>query len=274
MTMTATTSYAPSTAHGSSRSHRARTAWTVVGAVLAVAAIAYATINLVSAFAFARHSFTRTFSANVRDVDISNSAGSVHVESGAADRVVVSGKGVKGLTRPSHHETLRDGDLDVGARCPLSVTSICTMNFTINVPNGTPVKVHASGGGVTIDDATGTVDADASGGGVHVRGARGALRLHSSGGGVTAEDVRSSDVTVSSSGGGVKLFFLTPPTNVHVSSSGGGVTIVLPDTADTYRLDVSSSGGGTHRDVRSDPASNRVIDAHSSGGGVTVRYGP
>jgi hypothetical protein len=271
MTMTATTSYPPSTAH---RSHGARTAWTVAGAVLAVAAIAYATINVVSAFAFARHSFTRTFSADVRDVDISNSAGSVHVQPSRADRVVVSGKGVKGLTKPSHHETLRDGRLDVGANCPISLSSICTMNFTISVPNGTPVVAHASGGGITIDDATGAVDADASGGGVHVRGARGPLRLDSSGGGVTAEDVRSADVTVSSSGGGVKLFFLTPPTNVHVSSSGGGVTIVLPDTADTYSLDVSSSGGGTHRDVRSDPASNRVIAAHSSGGGVTVRYGP
>jgi hypothetical protein len=271
MTMTATTSSAPSTLP---RSHRARTAWTVAGAVLAVAAIAYAAINVVSAFAFARHSFTRTFSGEVRDVDVSNSAGSVHVESSAADRVVVSGKGVKGLTKPSHHETLRDGRLDVGATCPISVTSICTMNFTISVPNGTPVTVHAGGGGVTIDDATGPVDADASGGGVHVRGAQGPLRLHSSGGGITAEDVRSSDVTASSSGGGVRLFFLAPPTNVHVSSSGGGVTIVLPDTADAYRLDVSSSGGGAHRDVRSDPASNRVIDAHSSGGGVTVRYGP
>jgi hypothetical protein len=269
--MTATTSYAP---RATVRTGRSRTAWTVTGTLLAVIAIAYATINVVSAFAFARHSFTQTFTGDVRDVDVSNSAGSVHLESGPADRVEVFGKGVKGLTKPSHHETLHDGQLDVGAKCPVSVTSICSMNLTITVPAGTPVRVHASGGGITIDNATGPIDADASGGGVRVRGAHDTLRLHSSGGGITAEDVQSADVTASSSGGGVKLFFVTPPQNVHVSSSGGGVTVVLPNTSDTYRLDVSSSGGGTHRDVRSDPASDRVIDAHSSGGGVTVRYGP
>jgi hypothetical protein len=272
MTMTTTT-----TSYGvraPQRSRRARTAWTALGATLAVLAIAYATINLVSAFAFARHSFTRTFAGEVHDVDVSNGAGSVHLEAGAADRVEVLGKGVKGLTKPSHHETLRDGHLEAGAKCPVSVTSICSMNLTITVPSGTPMRVHASGGGITIDDATGPVDADASGGGVTVNRAEGTLRLHSSGGGVTANDVRSTDVRASSSGGGVTLVFTTPPQNVHVSSSGGGVTVVLPNTSDSYRLDVSSSGGGTHRYVRSDPASNRVIDAHSSGGGVTVRYGP
>jgi DUF4097 and DUF4098 domain-containing protein YvlB len=268
--MTTTTGYAPPP----TRSSRGRTAWTVAGTVLALAAIAYTTINVVSAFAFARHSFSRTFSGDVRDVDISNDAGSVHIESGASGRVEVAGKGVQGITKPSHHETLRDGHLDVGARCELSLSSICSMNLTITVPAGTPITVHASGGGITIDDARGPVDASSSGGAVHVNGAHSSLRLQSSGGGITARDVRSAAVSASSSGGGVKLFFITPPQNVQASSSGGGVTIVLPNTADAYRLDVSSSGGGTHRDVRSDPASDRVIDAHSSGGGVTVRYGP
>jgi hypothetical protein len=269
--MTTTTAYPASR---TMRSSRGRTAWTVTGTVLALAAIAYTTINVVSAFAFARHTFTRTFSGEVRDVNISNDAGSVHLETGPSGRVEVAGKGVQGITKPSHHETLRNGHLDVGARCGISLSSICSMNLTITVPAGTPITVHASGGGITIDDARGPVDADSSGGGVRVHGARSTLRLRSSGGGITANDVRSTTVDASSSGGGVKLFFVTPPENVHASSSGGGVTVVLPNTGDAYRLDVSSSGGGTHRDVRSDPASDRVIDAHSSGGGVTVRYGP
>jgi hypothetical protein len=82
----------------------------------------------------------------------------------------------------------------------------------------------------------------------------------------------SSAVQAESSGGGVHLSFVQPPTNVDVTSSGGSVTVDLPDTGDFYRVDASASGGSVRNGVRTDPSSARVIHATSSGGGVRVDY--
>jgi hypothetical protein len=238
-----------------------------------VLAIAYTTITVVSLFAFARHQFTRTIPETVRSIEVHNSAGSVHVIVGERADVVVEGKGVRGLSHPTHHEAVAAGRLSVDAHCGASFLSLCTMNLTLHVPPGVPVTLRSSGGGITVDGATAFVDASSSGGGVHVNGASGELRLDSSGGGVTATGLRSSAVTASSSGGGVHLTFAASPTNVHASSSGGGVTIDLPHNSDAYKVDAGSSGGGTHVDVRTDPDGDRTIYAHSSGGSVHVQYG-
>ena len=257
-------------------SRRGATAWIIGGTALAVLSISWGTFNAVGALAFDRQHFTRTLHGSVLDISVKNDAGRVHIIAGnrADGNVVVVGKGVRGLTKPEHHESLRDGHLVITSKCPLSLSSICSMNLTVSVPDGAPITLRASGGSAIIDGATAAVDADSSGGGVRVNGARGVLHLTSSGGGVTARGVDSSKVDASSSGGGVKLVFTTPPTDVHVSSSGGGVTIELPNTGDAYRVDVGSSGGSANNQVNTSNTSRRVIDAHSSGGAVTVRYRP
>jgi hypothetical protein len=51
------------------------------------------------------------------------------------------------------------------------------------------------------------------------------------------------------------------------------VLVRLPRDEDiSYDVDVSSSGGGTGVEVRTDPSAERTVVAHSSGGRVDVVY--
>jgi hypothetical protein len=68
------------------------------------------------------------------------------------------------------------------------------------------------------------------------------------------------------------LSFDTPPTNVTARSSAARVIVEVPQTADEYVVDASSSASSTKVSVRSNPAATRHITAHSSGGRVEVRY--
>ncbi len=52
------------------------------------------------------------------------------------------------------------------------------------------------------------------------------------------------------------------------------MTVLLPQGSATYRVSAKTSAGSENVDVRTDPASDRVIDVHSSAGSVRVAYGP
>jgi hypothetical protein len=262
-----TTTFTPTTPKRS-----ARAAWLVPGLVLGLAAVAWGTINVVSAFAYDRVAFTTRVTQTVTAVEVRADAGHVNIVEAAPGDVFVSGSGTRGLSAPSHDVTVVNGRLVVTSKCAVVINTFCRLDLIVNVPPSVPVVVHASGGGITVGGRFTNVDASSSGGAIHVGGASGRLRLHSSGGGIKATNITSTAVDASSSGGHVTLTFAAPPTSVKASSSGGGVTVTLPQTNDTYQVHASSSGGGVHTNVRTDPTSTRVVDVHSSGGGVTVQY--
>ncbi len=253
--------------------HSASVAWLTGGAILAATAITFGVLNVVGLLAYQKLHFATALPATIRSVDINNDAGHVHVFTATSGSYRIEGNGVRGLSKPTHHEQVANGRLVASAECRNLFSGTCDMNLDVYVPAGVAVHVRASGGGITLTGAVGNVDASSSGGGVTVDGARGGdVRLHSSGGSVNATGLAASTVDASSSGGHVELAFDTAPNNVHATSSGGHVTVTLPHTSDLYRVSVSSSGGSTHDNVRTDPTSDRTIDAHSSGGGVTVQY--
>jgi len=262
---------ARSPAGGRSR-RRARTAWLVVGGILTVASVAWVAIGVIDLLAHERSHTVATITQPVRVIDVSNSAGSVRIEGTTAKEITVDASLSRGLGRPSHREEVEGDRLVVRAHCPAVISNFCNVTYRVSVPAGTNVRVRASGGGITLSSLDGTIDASSSGGGVHLSNTRGPLYLRSSGGGINATGLRSDRVDASSSGGGVHLAFTDPPTSVVASSSGGSVTVEVPDTADAYRVNVSSSDGRARTSVRTDPTSTRVIRATSSGGGVTVRY--
>ena len=48
--------------------------------------------------------------------------------------------------------------------------------------------------------------------------------------------------------------------------------VEVPDGPEGYDVDADADGGSADVDIRTDPASERVIDAHANGGKVVVRY--
>ncbi len=274
-------------------SRRTRMAWLVPGLVLLAASVLWAVWSGVELLGRRTERFTQQFapeelSAPVTALDI-DTHGTIRVTGNDGDTVVVERRVVRSLRSPEVSMRIDGSSLVLRGRCP-AVSSFCSVDWTVSVPRGVTVRARASAGGVRVTSIDGPVDADSSGGsiraeattgrltlvssggGVELVGTVGAVRASSSGGGVRGDDVRSADVDATSSGGGVTLRFAAAPTSVRASSSGGGVTIELPRDESSYRTDVSSSGGDTSVDVRSDPAATRSITADSSGGSVRVRY--
>lgn len=253
----------------------AKKLWVGVGSVFAIASLGWGTFQVTNLLAFDkqefREGFTATEAADVANVDIDNETGSVEIIGTDREDILIEGEIFRGLQSPDHDERIVGDTLEIDASC-FGAASFCSVNYDIQVPRDSAVKVRAAGGGIRVSNVTGPQDLDSSGGGVRVEGASGDLRLRASGGGIDAALLESTNVDADASGGGVTLQFVDAPRDVRAESSGGGVTIVLPDTPELYDVDASSSDSDVSRDIRSDPDSDRTIRARSSEGSVTVRY--
>lgn len=249
-----------------------RRAWMVAGSVLAVVTLTFGTLQVVGLIARSEERRHDVVTVPIRQVDIRSGAGGLTILRSVDASTVIDRKLVRGLTRP--RSTFRvDGDrLVIDSRCRGFLGGSCSVDLVVAVPDGARVTAQASGGGIRATDVGGPLVLRASGGGINVTGGLGPLDLDASGGGVRVQETAASRVVADSSGGGVRLGFARPPSDVDADSSGGGVTVEVPADATTYQVDARASGGGTRVDIRTDPVGERRIKARSSGGGVTVRY--
>jgi hypothetical protein len=255
--------------NGSRKSSRA---WLIGGSFFSVVLLAFGVMQGVGLLAHKRHRNHSVVTAPVRSVDISSGGGSVSVVGTTGRNVVIDAAVSEGLFAATNQVAVQGDRLVVRSSCPPLFNPFCKVDYTVQMPQALPLRIHSSGGGIYVDGVTGDLDLASSGGGVHVTGSRGRLLLRSSGGGIGATETLSTTADASSSGGGIRLAFSQPPNLVRAGSSGGGITIQLPHTSDTYRVDIGSSGGSSHNDVRTDPTSTRLIHARSSGGSVRVQY--
>lgn len=154
------------------------------------------------------------------------------------------------------------------------------VKFTVTVPASFHARLKTSGGGITINDLTGTVNARTSGGGLRFARVRGPLDGHTSGGGIRVADCEGA-IKISTSGGGIDVNggsgqldgdtsggsvtvrnFRGP---ARVETSGGGITIENV----AGKVDGSTSGGSISAVFSTPPAGE--VKLHTSGGGVTMR---
>jgi hypothetical protein len=251
-------------------------AWRVVGSVVAALGLGFGTANTVSALAHDAWRQQRVIDDPVTIVDVANSTGGAVTIVGDehADAITIDMIVIRGLETPTHSERLEGNRLVVRSSCLWVVGLFCQIDYRIRVPHGVSVIAHADGRTIEVSNVDGFLDLSSSGGSVLVRGGESqSVRLDSDGGSVEATGLSAVSVEASSRGGHVLLDLATAPMSVVGSSDGGDVEIVLPDTPDVYRVDVSSNGGSTRADVRIDPASEHSITARSNGGDMIVRYG-
>jgi hypothetical protein len=254
-----------------------RWAWMAVGSVFAALLLYSSGIFVGSALARDTQTFSTEIDQPVRRVVVDNTlGGEVRIVGTDHDTVLVDAVLDRGLVAPTHTETVTDGTLELTARCdspgPIDLAAFCSVRYTVQVPSDVDVVVEADGGFVSVEGVDGDLDLSADGGTVELREVSGDVQVSSDGGSVTGTDVSSAVFTASSDGGGIDVQFSAAPQTVDASSDGGSVTLLLPDTDDTYRLDTSADGGSEVLDVRTDPASDRLITASSDGGSVTLRY--
>ena len=132
-------------------------------------------------------------------------------------------------------------------------------------------------------DITGDVDASTSGGGISIDGASGRVKAHTSGGPISATDIGGT-IDASTSGGGVTASLTGQPKGeCRFYSSGGPIVVKLPGSS-RVNLDASSSGGPVSTDFpveyRDEHQRNELraalngggplLSVHTSGGGIRI----
>ncbi|MFI6512587.1 DUF4097 family beta strand repeat-containing protein [Streptosporangium sp. NPDC050855] len=167
--------------------------------------------------------------------------------------------------------SLEGGRLKVGVTCSGIVLDNCESRHTVMIPPGVAVEVD-SDQNVSAVRLAQSLKVRAGDGDVHTRAISGPLDVVTTSGKVDLEAIRSPKVTARSSDGKLNLGFDTPPTEVEAVSGSGTVTIVLPKTADAYRVRVSSRNGQATTRVPESRDAKRSLVARSDDGNVRVRH--
>jgi Putative adhesin len=206
-----------------------------------------------------------------------------------AEQVRVKQRVVRGLRPVKVTSQVRGSTLELRGNCP-ALTSVCTVDFEIVLPDNVSLKLTSSGGDVTVRnqlaglaaessggdvslfDVTGAIEARSSGGSLLFERVDGPIKANTSGGKVMGVALKSSDAAFSSSGGDVNVTFVVAPQRVKATSSGGDVVVALPRGPEVYAAIAESSGGDKSIDVRTDPESPNKVEARSSGGDARIEY--
>ncbi|RPH96637.1 MAG: hypothetical protein EHM72_14355 [Calditrichaeota bacterium] len=153
------------------------------------------------------------------------------------------------------------------------------VHFVIQVPHEYNVNLKTSGGGISVDELAGRVDAKTSGGGLKFGKIDGPVLGRTSGGGIVLQectgtaDVRTSgggidigqvngDVEAHTSGGSLKI--VQAVGTVDASTSGGSITV--EEVMGTIRA--STSGGSVSAKISKQPKSDCSLT--TSGGSINV----
>jgi hypothetical protein len=242
--------------------------------LVVVVVVGFGVLNAAAALGHKTERTHRDFPGTVRSVDVSSSGGSIRLIGAQGSETTVESVIDLGLRRPWHREELEGDRLVIRSEdCGILAGALCSVDYTIHVPQGIQITAASGGGDITVSGVRGKVDLSTSGGEVQLRGAATEeARVHSSEGDITAQGLVGASVDAMSRGGAITLSFAAPPERVVADSRGGSVVIEVPDTPDAYRVLASSSGGDATTRIRTDPTSSRLIRASSSGGDVSVRY--
>jgi Putative adhesin len=252
-----------------------RRALFLVGALLALFLVIVGAYNLIDVAS--RHTKTERASYDgVRSLTIEDASDvrMLGVPAGAA--LAVETRITEGLRTPETSvEHGPGGELMLSSSCGGILGGECSVDYTINVPAGTVLRVDADAGDVVAEriETTEPLVLDTSAGDIEAFDVKApSIELSSSAGDVKASGLSAERIELHSSAGDVEASIATPPQRLRAESSAGDVELLVPDV--TYDLSASSSAGDVDARVASDPDSNRELTAHSSAGDVRVAVRP
>jgi hypothetical protein len=249
-----------------------RVALVVLAALVAVFMVAQGTISLLDLAT--RHTSTETTS--YRDVSrlVIDDSSDVHLTSAPAGSALeVHARVTEGLTSPTRNaEQGAGGELRLSSSCPIFFSGSCGVDYDVQVPEGTAIRVETSAGDVTAENLSSEqpVTLSTSAGDVAVLGATApSLRIDTSAGDIDARGVRARTIVANTSAGDVTLAADAPLARLEATTSAGDVRLVVPDVA--YRLHTETSAGDTDTsEVSTSDDAAREISAVTSAGDIRI----
>jgi Putative adhesin len=233
---------------------RPRRVWRWIGGVLLILLVSFGALSVVSIATRETSTETLTFPAgDVSAIVADLGAGTIDIVAEARGDVsvtIVSRSTV--ISAPDPVAEVGDGTLRLTGECRLFLTFSCGVDFEVAVPIGSvlAVEVTMSAGSTNIVRIGGTIDATTSAGDI------------------TVTDFAGDRATLAVSAGNVTFSAVTPPTELRASARAGNVRISVPDAG--YRVETDTAAGNATVEVRTDPASSRVISAETSAGNIEI----
>lgn len=250
-----------------------RRLWIVFGSLFTVAAVGFATFNVVMLIAHEKVTERASFdAAGVTALEIHTDNGSIEVVGGDVTEITLVAEISHGLRPTTHRAELEGSTLVVRSDCKLAMTYWCSTDYQLVVPTALAVTADSNNGRVTLRDLTGSIDVDSDHGRLELIRLTGAVEATSDNGRIEGSGLRSSRVTATTDNGSVRLTFAAAPRTVVARTSNGSVDVVVPDDTTAYRVETDTDQGSIDAAVRTDPDSERSIVATTRNGSVRVRY--
>ncbi len=240
------------------------------GAPLSLALIGYGALSIVNVVGLTHYTETATVVPLAQMLTVNSGGGYIRLRVSPDANVHVVAKGVYSLSKPHLETSSTTAGVTVKGRSCNGGVVVCSQDIIVDVPASFRVSAYSAGGNVKATGLAGELVLTSAAGDVNVDGTSGKLTLDSSAGDVHGSNLRSAEVTASSSAGDVSLTFAVDPNRVNAGSSAGDVRVRVPNAV-AFRVSTQSSGGSHSSTVQEDSASARTISAHSSAGDVSVR---
>jgi hypothetical protein len=163
------------------------------------------------------------------------------------------------------------GRLHLGDNCdkvPV-VDAPCSVDYVLEVPRDTDVRVVAGTGDLHAEHLDGSADLRSGTGDLNAEDVRGALHLKADTGDVHVEGP-GRVVSVETGTGDVDVV-AAEARSIAVQTGTGDINITVPDTS--YAVDAQSDSGDDHVGVDQDDAAPRRLSAHTGTGDVHVEPG-
>ena len=250
-----------------------RTAWIAVGSIVAAAALASGTFNVVELLAHEMETRVESFDADgIAVLDVRNGAGSVTIASADVDQITVRARIGHGLRRSGSSIRVEGDRLVVRGSCPAIGSQWCDVRYTIEVPADIDLVVNADNDSIRVTGIDGRVELHSDNGSIRITDVTGDVELSADNGSIDAVGLTSNSVQADSDNGSIDLELRQPPQTVSVSSDNGNIVVVVPRGEETYAVDLSTDNGNTNNGLSTDVSSDRHVTGSSDNGDVTVRY--
>jgi hypothetical protein len=250
-----------------------RTAWLAVGSVVATAALASGTFNIVDLLAHEMETRIETIAAEgIAVLDVDNDAGSVTIEAADVDQITVRARIGHGLRRSGSTVDVEGDRVVVHGSCPVFGSQWCDVRYTIQVPADIDVVVTGDNDGIRVTGIDGRVELHTDNGSIRVTDITGDVQLSADNGSIDGVGLNSAAVQADSDNGSIELELRQAPQTVDVSSDNGDILVVVPPGDEVYAVEMHTDNGTTDNGLSTEVSSDRHVTASTDNGDVTLRY--
>ena len=239
--------------------------------LIAVVGLGGVFIAGVATFAGAEDRATFSHGGPIRQVEIDVEAGRVQIVAHPANEAKVERTRQYIWGEPRVRETFADGVLRLQASCRRFVAVGCRVDYRVELPAASALRIRTRSGSVDVREMGGTIDAETGAGAIRLDRTRGPVQVTTAAGNIEGTDIVAQFVDASTDAGRIRLTLSEPSQRMGLKTDAGAVDLALPPAAGGYRITTETGVGRVEVSVAQDPTAARSINATTGAGNIRIR---